>query len=167
MWSSNNIPLHSQHHLKSELRLYCEVCGEGINGYLSYGALTCSSCRVFFRRQINKVRPFHTPCHNVGNCFISPTTRTFCQACRFQKCLDVGMDPTRVKQCKKMKFHPELKEKQIYQQESHSQDLYDQKTQELISCAVDILDSQTVSKETETKLEQIEDVLKELNPIEL
>ena len=48
-----------------------------------------------------------------------------------------------------------------------SQDLYDQQTQELISCAVDILDSQTVSKETETKLEQIEDVLKELNPIEL
>ena len=71
---------------KSEIYANCNVCGEIINSYLSYGALACASCRVFFRRQISKSGN-DILCFNGGQCEINEISRTFCQNCRFQKSL--------------------------------------------------------------------------------
>ena len=76
----------------------CQVCGDNTDSYQNYGVVTCSSCRVFFRRQINKV--FIENCL-FGNCKITKSSRKICTACRFKKCLAVGMDPKRVNKRKK------------------------------------------------------------------
>ena len=84
---------------KSRFQKFCQVCQEVIKGYHSSygGGLSCSSCRVFFRRQISKNRSIYTNCYYTHSaCTITPTTRTYCQHCRLQKCLAIGMDPKRI-----------------------------------------------------------------------
>ncbi|CAF3630414.1 unnamed protein product [Rotaria sp. Silwood1] len=69
----------------------CQVCGDNAS-IINYGALTCLSCRTFFRRN-----GFHTKevasCRFNGHCEITVSTRKHCTACRFTKCLAVGMSP--------------------------------------------------------------------------
>ena len=73
---------------------YCQVCGDSTMNYSSYGGIVCSSCRVFFRRQANKT---NTRCYYGGHCQITRDTRSYCQTCRLEKCLAIGMDPSRIK----------------------------------------------------------------------
>ena len=82
---------------KSEVNTNCQVCNESINAYMSYGAMVCASCRVFFRRHAHKESK---KCSASGHCDITLIKRTFCNYCRFQKCLRVGMDPKRIKKRK-------------------------------------------------------------------
>ncbi|CAF4383015.1 unnamed protein product [Rotaria sp. Silwood2] len=69
----------------------CQVCGDSAS-IINYGALTCLSCRTFFRRN-----GFHTKevssCRFDGHCEIIKPTRKNCTACRLAKCLAVGMSP--------------------------------------------------------------------------
>ena len=77
----------------------CEVCSEPTKpNYKSYGAVVCASCRVFFRRKVQSTIEL---CLCDLNCPINAATRTFCQYCRFQKCLAKGMKPNKVKSNKK------------------------------------------------------------------
>lgn len=84
---------------KSEVHTNCKVCNETINAYLSYGALVCASCRVFFRRHAHK-ESLKSCSSSIGQCDIKLFKRTFCNYCRLQKCLSVGMDPERIKKRK-------------------------------------------------------------------
>ena len=77
----------------------CEVCYETIGVSQSYGAITCPSCRVFFRRLSIGKRGLGI-CFTHGNCEITKSTRNNCQFCRYQKCLKMGMDPQRVHRTK-------------------------------------------------------------------
>ena len=86
--------------LRTEIITNCKVCNETINAYLSYGALACPSCRVFFRRQTSNQQLSLNFCHSNGTCEITKETRTNCQYCRYHKCLNIGMDPERVHQGK-------------------------------------------------------------------
>ena len=67
----------------------CEVCADTIGASPSYGAITCPSCRVFFRRQSIGKRGLGI-CFTHGNCEITKITRNNCQFCRYQKCLKMG-----------------------------------------------------------------------------
>jgi len=69
----------------------CQVCGDGAT-IINYGALSCLSCRTFFRRNAfpNKEVP---ACRFDGDCVITILTRKVCTACRLAKCLSVGMSP--------------------------------------------------------------------------
>uniref|UniRef100_A0A8C3J4T6 Nuclear receptor subfamily 1 group I member 3 n=1 Tax=Calidris pygmaea TaxID=425635 RepID=A0A8C3J4T6_9CHAR len=66
----------------------CAVCGDRANGY-HFHVMTCEGCKGFFRRSINK--GVHFTCPFSRSCPITKAKRRQCQACRLQKCLDVGM----------------------------------------------------------------------------
>ncbi|NXW23869.1 NR1I3 protein, partial [Circaetus pectoralis] len=66
----------------------CAVCGDRATGY-HFHVMTCEGCKGFFRRSINKGVRF--TCPFTRTCPVTKAKRRQCQACRLQKCLDVGM----------------------------------------------------------------------------
>ncbi|CAJ0581118.1 unnamed protein product, partial [Mesorhabditis spiculigera] len=75
--------------LKNKRIHSCLICGS-YPATFNYGALTCSVCKTFFLR--HATRP-HTPvCAEFGECGY-PLIK--CKACRYAKCLEVGMHPER------------------------------------------------------------------------
>ncbi|NXT91593.1 NR1I2 protein, partial [Anhinga rufa] len=66
----------------------CAVCGDRATGY-HFHVMTCEGCKGFFRRSINKGVRF--TCPFARSCPITKAKRRQCQACRLQKCLDMGM----------------------------------------------------------------------------
>uniref|UniRef100_A0A8C0AT11 Nuclear receptor subfamily 1 group I member 3 n=1 Tax=Buteo japonicus TaxID=224669 RepID=A0A8C0AT11_9AVES len=66
----------------------CAVCGDHATGY-HFHVMTCEGCKGFFRRSINKGVRF--TCPFTQSCPVTKAKRRQCQACRLQKCLDVGM----------------------------------------------------------------------------
>ncbi|CAG2110546.1 unnamed protein product [Medioppia subpectinata] len=55
----------------------------------NFNAITCESCKAFFRRNALRKKDFKCPFD--GNCRIDLVTRKFCKKCRLKKCLDLGM----------------------------------------------------------------------------
>ncbi|CAF1040472.1 unnamed protein product [Rotaria sordida] len=73
----------------------CQVCGDKAS-IMNYGALSCQSCKTFFRR--NGFHPENVrPCFFNKSCEINITTRRNCTACRFAKCLSTGMSPVLIR----------------------------------------------------------------------
>ncbi|XP_061723489.1 nuclear hormone receptor HR96 [Cydia pomonella] len=66
----------------------CLVCGDKALGY-NFNAISCESCKAFFRRNALTSKEFKCPFSN--NCDITVITRRFCQKCRLEKCLAIGM----------------------------------------------------------------------------
>lgn len=66
----------------------CRVCGDRALGY-NFNAITCESCKAFFRRNALKKKEFNCPFQ--GECQVDQVTRRFCQKCRLRKCFDIGM----------------------------------------------------------------------------
>lgn len=66
----------------------CVVCGDKALGY-NFNAVTCESCKAFFRRNALSSKEFICPFNET--CEITVVTRRFCQKCRLQKCLEIGM----------------------------------------------------------------------------
>ncbi|CAG2100129.1 unnamed protein product [Medioppia subpectinata] len=56
---------------------------------INFCALTCQSCKAFFRRNALKTTVYR--CRFGDNCHINETTRRLCNKCRLQKCFAVGM----------------------------------------------------------------------------
>ncbi|CAG2118507.1 unnamed protein product [Medioppia subpectinata] len=54
-----------------------------------FGAITCDSCKSFFRRTAFVKQLFECP--SDGRCNITADTRKSCQKCRLKKCFDAGM----------------------------------------------------------------------------
>lgn len=72
----------------AQLDKACIVCGDKALGY-NFNAVTCESCKAFFRRNALSRKDFSCPFN--GTCEISIITRRFCQRCRLQKCFKAGM----------------------------------------------------------------------------
>ncbi|CAH0401749.1 unnamed protein product [Chilo suppressalis] len=70
------------------LQKICLVCGDKALGY-NFNAISCESCKAFFRRNALTSKEFKCPFTN--NCEITVVTRRFCQKCRLAKCLSIGM----------------------------------------------------------------------------
>ncbi|XP_053203607.1 nuclear hormone receptor HR96-like isoform X2 [Panonychus citri] len=66
----------------------CRVCSDRAMGF-NFNAITCESCKAFFRRNAFKSEKLRCPFNN--DCIIDKSTRRFCQKCRLEKCLQVGM----------------------------------------------------------------------------
>jgi len=66
----------------------CQICGDFSLGY-NFGAITCESCKAFFRRNALRLKEFTCPFEN--SCKIDSVTRRFCQKCRLKKCFFIGM----------------------------------------------------------------------------
>jgi nuclear factor 4 len=72
----------------------CVVCGDE-GAKFHYGVLACLGCKGFFRRALKKADQYE--CANDSRCVINKHERNSCRYCRFQKCLDAGMDPAAVR----------------------------------------------------------------------
>ncbi|XP_071453757.1 nuclear hormone receptor HR96 [Hetaerina americana] len=66
----------------------CGVCGDQALGY-NFNAITCESCKAFFRRNALRNKEFQCPFNDA--CEITAVTRRFCQRCRLRKCFAIGM----------------------------------------------------------------------------
>uniref|UniRef100_A0A1I8Q0J9 Uncharacterized protein n=2 Tax=Stomoxys calcitrans TaxID=35570 RepID=A0A1I8Q0J9_STOCA len=69
-------------------RRLCLVCGDVASGF-HYGVASCEACKAFFKRTIQGNIEYTCPANN--ECEINKRRRKACQACRFQKCLLMGM----------------------------------------------------------------------------
>ncbi|GMS81837.1 hypothetical protein PENTCL1PPCAC_4012, partial [Pristionchus entomophagus] len=70
----------------------CLVCSSPSAHSLHFGARTCKACAAFFRRTISM--GIHYACTSVAAtvpCSIHYHLRMICRACRYEKCLGVGM----------------------------------------------------------------------------
>ncbi|XP_078089276.1 steroid hormone receptor ERR2 [Mustelus asterias] len=74
--------------LKSIPKRLCLVCGDVASGF-HYGVASCEACKAFFKRTIQGNIEYSCPATN--ECEITKRRRKSCQACRFMKCLKVGM----------------------------------------------------------------------------
>lgn len=72
---------------KSDTKI-CGVCGDRALGY-NFNAVTCESCKAFFRRNAMAKKDFKCPFNE--QCEITTVTRRFCQKCRLEKCFAIGM----------------------------------------------------------------------------
>uniref|UniRef100_A0A914E8T3 Nuclear receptor domain-containing protein n=1 Tax=Acrobeloides nanus TaxID=290746 RepID=A0A914E8T3_9BILA len=80
--------------LESRKGTFCYVCGDNTGTY-HYGSICCSGCKGFFRRTV-RFNKLYT-CPYARRCVVSKDNRNLCKACRFEKCLKVGMSPLLVK----------------------------------------------------------------------
>ncbi|TKR58821.1 hypothetical protein L596_030218 [Steinernema carpocapsae] len=73
----------------------CAVCGDRATGF-HYDVASCNGCKTFFRRTVVTGRKF--VCQKNGKCLmeLDKTKRCACRSCRFQRCVDVGMNPNAI-----------------------------------------------------------------------
>ncbi|CAD6197497.1 unnamed protein product [Caenorhabditis auriculariae] len=72
----------------------CAVCGDD-HAKLHYGVLACYGCKGFFRRTLTG--KYRYACRFGNNCIVDKFQRNSCRYCRFQRCIEVGMDPKAVR----------------------------------------------------------------------
>ncbi|XP_039221307.1 androgen receptor [Crotalus tigris] len=66
----------------------CLICGDEASG-CHYGALTCGSCKVFFKRAAEGKQKYL--CASRNDCTIDKFRRKNCPSCRLRKCYEAGM----------------------------------------------------------------------------
>ncbi|XP_075437194.1 estrogen-related receptor gamma-like isoform X2 [Ascaphus truei] len=81
-------PAKCEYMLSAVPKRLCLVCGDVASGY-HYGVASCEACKAFFKRTIQGNIEYSCPATN--ECEITKRRRKSCQACRFMKCLKVGM----------------------------------------------------------------------------
>ncbi|XP_075255546.1 uncharacterized protein LOC142348187 isoform X2 [Convolutriloba macropyga] len=76
----------------------CPICGDVSSGH-HYGIDCCESCKGFFRRVVQQKQSYQ--CKFSGNCEITKETRRNCAACRYHRCVQLGMLTTSVRENRK------------------------------------------------------------------
>ncbi|GMT08017.1 hypothetical protein PENTCL1PPCAC_30191, partial [Pristionchus entomophagus] len=67
----------------------CRVCGDRATD-MHYSVTSCNGCKTFFRRSVVCGRRY--VCQKEGQCSFNKEGRCYCRACRFQKCVESGMN---------------------------------------------------------------------------
>ena len=78
--------------------------------YNHYGAICCMNCKAFFRRYTRgEIQPPKYQCK--GKCNVFQLVRSHCKRCRYQRCLNCGMNPESILDEKERKkySHPRKK----------------------------------------------------------
>ncbi|KAF6089983.1 androgen receptor [Phyllostomus discolor] len=82
----------------------CLICGDEASG-CHYGALTCGSCKVFFKRAAEGKQKYL--CASRNDCTIDKFRRKNCPSCRLRKCYEAGMtlgEKFQVNNCQHLKM---------------------------------------------------------------
>lgn len=79
---------NSQEQARYRPQKYCAVCGDKAIA-CNFNAVTCESCKAFFRR--NAFKEQRLKCLFANRCIIDRVTRRFCSKCRLLKCFQIGM----------------------------------------------------------------------------
>ncbi|TRY67719.1 hypothetical protein TCAL_02933 [Tigriopus californicus] len=74
----------------------CQICQDPAIRHLHYGAITCFSCKAFFRRTSQSKAYEKFMCKSTGECNVLHKLRKKCRKCRYEKCIRVGMKPSLV-----------------------------------------------------------------------
>lgn len=85
---SNIDTSNTNDNIKSSLQETCLICGDVASGK-HYGLRSCEACKAFFKRTVQGKIEYSCPA--TRECEINKRRRKACQACRFQKCLNMGM----------------------------------------------------------------------------
>ena len=105
----------------------CLVCDNIAGRHSYYGGQVCNSCRAFFRRAVvGKAYP-DFKCRQASNCTINSKSRKSCQSCRYQKCLEAGMQPRWIMSEAEVKVRRERKKSVIVQRARNSSQSEQQK----------------------------------------
>ncbi|MCI4395709.1 hypothetical protein PGIGA_G00195180 [Pangasianodon gigas] len=82
------LQVKSEFEVSSGPKRLCLVCGDVASGF-HYGVASCEACKAFFKRTIQGSIEYTCPASS--ECEITKRRRKSCQACRFTKCISVGM----------------------------------------------------------------------------
>ncbi|CAI2353938.1 unnamed protein product [Caenorhabditis sp. 36 PRJEB53466] len=100
----------------------CRICRNPAIGY-HYEVPSCNGCKTFFRRTIITGRKFK--CFKVSNCLdgneVIDTSKRVCRACRFEKCVQAGMNPMAIQAEMKSEEGEELRKKIAKKRENGEQ----------------------------------------------
>ncbi|CAF0834513.1 unnamed protein product [Adineta ricciae] len=88
--TSPSNPQQQRHVRKKPEGLICSICEGPAHGY-NFDAITCESCKAFFRRNALRSTDRFKCRGNDGKCAITTATRKRCKACRLAKCFEKGM----------------------------------------------------------------------------
>uniref|UniRef100_A0A915EQL1 Nuclear receptor domain-containing protein n=1 Tax=Ditylenchus dipsaci TaxID=166011 RepID=A0A915EQL1_9BILA len=91
----------------------CEDCSHGVH----FGVNVCRACAAFFRRSTISNRTYL--CRFGGGCQIGKDIRCSCRACRMDKCLKMGMDPTGVQRHRDQIGPRQVKSPKLKSQKRH------------------------------------------------
>ncbi|XP_022088254.1 retinoic acid receptor gamma-like [Acanthaster planci] len=72
----------------------CKICGDRSSG-VHYGIISCEGCKGFFRRCLRRQKEY--VCVRGGKCEVSRQQRNRCPACRYRKCIELGMSKDAVR----------------------------------------------------------------------
>ncbi|UJR16570.1 hypothetical protein I4U23_003471 [Adineta vaga] len=75
---------------KKSADLVCAICGDRAVGF-NYDALSCASCKAFFRRNAHQSREKLRCFTNQGQCSVAHDVHRKCPRCRLDRCFSVGM----------------------------------------------------------------------------
>lgn len=159
----NNNSCSSNSSLELERRYrpqkYCAVCGDKAIA-CNFNAVTCESCKAFFRR--NAFKEQRLKCLFDNRCIIDRLTRRFCSKCRLLKCFQIGMKREWIltdeqKQIKRVKI---MQNKQTRQLASCSSSQSDDSSHQLAACTTKIGTSNQLLTDADDKNNK----LLELNP---
>ncbi|CAF2789421.1 unnamed protein product [Rotaria sp. Silwood2] len=76
--------------IKKSTDLTCTICGDRAVGF-NYDALSCASCKAFFRRNAHQSLEKLSCLTGQGQCSITYEIRRKCQRCRLNRCFSMGM----------------------------------------------------------------------------
>nr|pir hypothetical protein C05G6.2 - Caenorhabditis elegans [Caenorhabditis elegans] len=74
----------------------CAVCKNPNSSGYHFGCIACAACSAFFRRTVVLSRRYYCRRDPVGNslCPLDRRHRSNCRACRYVRCIDMGMNPS-------------------------------------------------------------------------
>jgi len=97
--SLNKSSLKAKKRAPTALTVECGVCHGPAPDHIHFGARCCYSCRAFFRRTAARSE-FLTCRSSLRTCEITSSSKK-CIACRYDKCLKIGMKPELVQGSRK------------------------------------------------------------------
>ncbi|CAF1376801.1 unnamed protein product [Adineta steineri] len=84
-----SLPIQTKPSTKKQNLSECRICGAPAQ-YVNFGAISCNSCKMFFKRNANLEQKTST-CNFDGYCEIKRGNHHMCASCRLKKCFQYGM----------------------------------------------------------------------------